>query len=282
MRQIDVKQIIDLIEKLCIEACYTLPDDILKGLGAAAVEEASPLGRETLEKLMENCRIAVEDNVPVCQDTGMAVIFVELGQFVALTGGDYTEAIHEGVRRGYRMLRASVVADPLRRENTGDNTPAVIHTEIVPGEEVRIILMPKGFGSENMSAACMFPPSATAEDVLGFIVESVAKAGSNPCPPVIIGVGLGGTLDSAAVAAKKALLRPVGEFSGDAFYADLEREGLRRVNALGIGPQGFGGSITALSLAISPLPTHIAGMPCVIAIGCHAARRACGTVTFDK
>ena len=212
--------------------------------------------------------------MPICQDTGMACVFIEIGQDVHLTGGNLYDAVNEGVRAGYRdgYLRKSVVKDPVRRGNTGDNTPAMIYTDIVDGENIRITVAPKGFGSENMSAIRMFKPSAGIEGIKDFIIETVENAGPNPCPPMVIGVGIGGTFDKAALLAKKALLRPLGSHNDDEYYAELETEMLEKINALGIGPQGFGGRTTALGLNIETLPTHIAGMPCAININCHVTR----------
>ena len=224
--------------------------------------------------MIENYEIADREHVPVCQDTGMACVFLEIGQDVHLTGGDLREAVDEGVRRGYEKgyLRKSVVKDPVRRGNTGDNTPAMLYTEIVPGEQIRITVAPKGFGSENMSAIRMFKPSAGLEGIKDFIIETVENAGPNPCPPMVVGVGIGGTFDKAALLAKKALLRPLDSSHPDPFYAELEQEMLQKINKLGIGPQGFGGRTTALGLNIETMPTHIAGMPCAINISCHVTR----------
>lgn len=274
MREIEVSKLTDLVERLCIDANTHLPNDVKCAIQNCRACEDSEIARNILDNIIENYGIADNENVPICQDTGMACVFVEIGQDVHFTGGDFNEAIHEGVRRGYTngYLRKSVVKDPVRRGNTGDNTPAMIYTEIVPGEKVTVTLAPKGFGSENMSAIRMFKPSAGLQGIKDFILETVETAGPNPCPPMVIGVGIGGTFDKCALLAKKALLRPVDSENPDPFYADLEKEMLEKVNALGIGPQGFGGRTTAIGLNIETLPTHIAGMPCAININCHVTR----------
>ena len=274
MREIEVSKLTDLVERLCIDANTHLPNDVKCAIQNCRACEDSEIARNILDNIIENYGIADNENVPICQDTGMACVFVEIGQDVHFTGGDFNEAIHEGVRRGYTngYLRKSVVKDPVRRGNTGDNTPAMIYTEIVPGEKVTVTLAPKGFGSENMSAIRMFKPSAGLQGIKDFILETVEAAGPNPCPPMVIGVGIGGTFDKCALLAKKALLRPVDSENPDPFYADLEKEMLEKVNALGIGPQGFGGRTTAIGLNIETLPTHIAGMPCAININCHVTR----------
>ena len=230
--------------------------------------------------MIRNCRLACDQEVPICQDTGTAVIFASVGQDVHLVGGAFEDAVNEGVRQGYTdgYLRKSIVSDPLRRVNTNDNTPAVVHTRLVPGEEIEIIVAPKGGGSENMSALKMFTPAATRDQIVAYIADTVIAAGSNPCPPVIIGVGLGGTADKASELAKKALLRPVDVHSADEFYAEMERDILERVNKSGVGPQGLGGTVTALACAIEPYPTHIASLPCAISIGCHITRHAAGRI----
>jgi len=276
MRFLSCNEITEAVSELCIRANTILPSDVRSLIGSAELTEKSPAGREVLRDLRENYMLAEKERLPICQDTGMAVVFAELGQDLHITDGDFEDAINEGVRRGYEkgFLRKSVVKDPLRRENTGDNTPAVIHTRIVSGERLKLILAPKGFGSENMSAVKMFLPSCTADEILDFIVETVDKAGSNPCPPVILGVGLGGTLDYAALIAKKALTRPTDRRNEDPFYATLEEKALKRINALGLGPQGFGGTTTALAVNIEAYPTHIAGLPCVVNVGCHVTRHA--------
>ena len=227
-----------------------------------------------LDQIIENFEIAEKEEVPICQDTGMACVFLEIGQEVHITGGALQEAVDEGVRRGYEKgyLRKSVVKDPIRRGNTGDNTPAMLYTEIVPGDRIRITVAPKGFGSENMSAVRMLKPSAGLPGIEDFILEAVETAGPNPCPPVVVGVGIGGTFDKAALLAKKALMRPLNTSHPDPFYAKLERELLEKINAFGIGPQGFGGRTTALGLNIETMPTHIAGMPCAVNMSCHVTR----------
>lgn len=276
MREISYSAIAEAVRDLCIEANTALPGDLCAALRRAAEEERSPVGRAILGDLVENFTLAAERRLPICQDTGMAVVFAELGQEVHVTGGLLRDAVNAGVAAGYAAghLRCSVVADPLRRVNTGDNTPAVLHLELTEGDGLKLTVAPKGFGSQNMTALRMFTPSATAEDIADFVVETVSRAGSNPCPPIVVGVGLGGTSETAALLAKKALLLPVGAHSADPFYAELEERTLNRVNALGIGPQGLGGSITALSLRILPWPTHIAGLPCAVDLGCNVTRHA--------
>lgn len=274
MREIQVSTITEAVQQLCIDANYHLPEDVKCAIeGCRACEDGS-IACGILDKIIENYQIANKENVPICQDTGMACVFLEIGQDVHLVGGDLTEAVNEGVRRGYAdgYLRKSVVADPVRRGNTGDNTPAMIYTEIVPGENVKITVGPKGFGSENMSAVRMFKPSAGLQGIKDFILETVENAGPNPCPPIVVGVGIGGTFDKAALLAKKAIMRPLDSHHPDPFYAQLEEEMLQKVNELGIGPQGFGGKTTAIGLNIETLPTHIAGMPCAININCHVTR----------
>ncbi|HZK84403.1 MAG TPA: fumarate hydratase [Desulfosporosinus sp.] len=274
MKELLVEEIISAVEKLCIEANYDLGSDIMKGFQKALKEERSPLGIEVLERLIENAEIAHQERVPMCQDTGMAVFFVELGQDLHVVGGSLTEAINEGVRRGYERgyLRKSVVKDPFERVNTGDNTPAVIHYDIVPGKALHLIVAPKGFGSENMGGLKMCKPSEGLEGAMQFVVDTVDRAGGNPCPPIIVGVGVGGTMEKATLLAKKSLLREVGSHNQDERLAKIEVELLDRVNRLGIGPQGFGGLTTALAVNLEVYPTHIAGMPVAVNIGCHATR----------
>lgn len=274
MREINAEKITEVIERLCIEANQVLPEDVKEAIGKCRACEDGEIARQILDNIIDNYRIAQEEQVPICQDTGMACVFLEIGQDVHITGGDLTEAVNEGVRRGYEKgyLRKSVVKDPVRRGNTGDNTPAMLYTEIVPGEQLKITVGPKGFGSENMSAIRMFKPSAGLQGIKDFILETVEAAGPNPCPPMIVGVGIGGTFDKAALLAKKALMRPVDSENPDPFYADLEKEMLEIINELGIGPQGFGGRTTAIGLNIETMPTHIAGMPCAINISCHVTR----------
>lgn len=276
MRFLSCNEITEAVAELCITANTVLPSDVRSLIDIAEQSEKSPAGREVLRDLHENYILAERERLPICQDTGMAVVFAELGQDLHITNGDFEDAINEGVRRGYDkgFLRKSVVKDPLRRENTLDNTPAVIHTRLVSGEHLKLVVAPKGFGSENMSAVKMFLPSCTADEILDFIVETVDKAGSNPCPPIILGVGLGGTLDYAALIAKKALTRPTDRRNADPFYAELEEKALKRINSLGLGPQGFGGTNTALAVNIEAYPTHIAGLPCVVNVGCHVTRHA--------
>lgn len=276
MRELDVKIITETVARLCIEANQTLPKDVKAALEASRKEESWGIATEILDKIRENYTIAETEQVPICQDTGMACVFLELGQDLHIVGGDLYEAINEGVRIGYDKgyLRKSVVADPVRRGNTGDNTPAMINVEIVPGEQLGITVGPKGFGSENMSRISMFKPSAGIEGIKDFVIETVKLAGPNPCPPIVVGVGIGGTFDKAALIAKKALMRPLDVRHPDPYYADLERELLNRINSLGIGPQGFGGKTTAIGLNIETLPTHIAGMPCAVNISCHVTRHA--------
>jgi fumarate hydratase subunit alpha len=276
MREISCQSITETVAELCVRANTVLPQGVRTLIDAAEKSEQSPAGRAVLRDLRENYRLAETEGLPICQDTGLAVVFAELGQDAHITGGDFEDAVNTGVRAGYEkgFLRKSVVRDPLRRENTGDNTPAVLHTRLVPGDRLRLTVAPKGFGSENMSAVKLFLPSCTEKDILDFIVETVHKAGSNPCPPVILGVGLGGTLEQAALIAKYALLRPADEPHSDPFYAALEKKALARVNALGLGPQGFGGTTTALAVKIEARPTHIAGLPCVVNVGCHVTRHA--------
>lgn len=274
MREIQCSKITEVIRKLCIEANEHLPEDVKCAIKTARKEEDGEIAKGILDNIIENYEIADCENVPICQDTGMAVVFMEIGQDVHITGGDLTECVNEGVRQGYTdgYLRKSVVKDPIRRGNTGDNTPAILYTEIVPGEQIKITVGPKGFGSENMSRIMMFKPSAGLEGIKDFIIETVKFAGPNPCPPMVVGVGIGGTFDRCALLAKKALMRPLGSSNKDPFYADLEKELLLKINSLGIGPQGLGGRTTAIGLNIETFPTHIAGMPCAVNINCHVTR----------
>ena len=274
MREINVQQIIDTVEKLCIDANTHLPSDVKCAIKNCRACEDGKIAQGVLDNIIENFEIADNENVPICQDTGMACVFLEIGQDVHIVGGDLTDAINEGVRRGYTngYLRKSVVGDPVRRGNTGDNTPAMIYTEIVPGENLKITLGPKGFGSENMSAIRMFKPSAGLQGIKDFIIETVEAAGPNPCPPIVVGVGIGGTFDKAALLAKKAIMRPIDSSHPDPYYADLEKEMLEKINQLGIGPQGFGGRTTALAVNIEKFPTHIAGLPVAVNINCHVTR----------
>lgn len=276
MRELDVSVIRDTVARLCVAANTRLPEDVKKAIDEFRSKEDWAIAKGVLENIVENYKIADSENVPICQDTGMACVFLEVGQEVHFVGGGLYDAVNEGVRRGYTdgYLRKSVVADPVRRGNTGDNTPAVVYTDIVPGDKVKITVGPKGFGSENMSAIKMLKPSDGLEGIKKFILDTVEAAGPNPCPPMVVGVGIGGTFDKAAYLAKKALMRPLDVRNPDPYYADLEGELLGKINALGIGPQGFGGLTTALGLNIEVLPTHIAGMPCAVNIGCHATRHA--------
>jgi len=273
MRELQAVDVTDAVRRMCVTANCSLPEDIRRCIEASLKREEWPSAKETLERIIENYNIAEHDKVPICQDTGVTCVFVELGQDVRVMG-DISEAIHEGVRLGSRegYLRASLVADPLRRANTGDNTPAIIYYDIVPGDGCRITVAPKGFGSENMSRIAMLLPSGGRSSVREFVLQVVEEAGPNPCPPIIVGVGLGGTFDKAALLAKKALLRPVDDMHPDPFYATFEEELLESVNALGIGPQGFGGRTTALAVKVCSMATHIAGLPVAVNINCHAAR----------
>ena len=274
MREIKASTITDVIERLCMEANQVLPQDIKDAISTCRSQEDGDIACGILDNIIETYQIAENEQGPICQDTGMACVFLEIGQDVHITDGDLTEAVNEGVRRGYTKgyLRKSVVKDPVRRGNTGDNTPAMLYTEIVPGEQIKVTVGPKGFGSENMSAIRMFKPSAGIQGIKDFIIETVETAGPNPCPPMVVGVGIGGTFDKAALLAKKALMRPVDTSNPDPYYADLEKEMLQKINELGIGPQGFGGRTTAIGLNIETMPTHIAGMPCAINISCHVTR----------
>lgn len=276
MRELDSEAVVNAVERLCTEANYYLNDDIMQALQRGMNEEISSTGRNVLAQLVENAGIARDKAMAICQDTGMAVVFVEIGQEVHIIGRNITDAINEGVRRGYKKgyLRNSVVGDPLERLNTGDNTPAVIHYDIAAGDRVRIIVAPKGFGSENMSGVKMLKPSDGLEGVKSYILEVVDKAGPNPCPPIVVGVGIGGTMEKAALLAKKALLRPINERNKKENICKLEQEMLEAINNTGIGPAGLGGKITALGVNIESYPTHIAGLPVAVNISCHATRHA--------
>ncbi len=276
MRDIAAAAIEQAVRDLCIEANRHLPGDIRRAVQEAAGRESMPLARDIMRDLEENLDAADELCLPVCQDTGMAVVFARLGQEAHITGGLLRDAVNRGVARGYTegLLRCSVVKDPLRRVNTGDNTPAVLHVELVEGDRLELTVAPKGFGSENMSRIFMLTPAADRERVLGCIVQAAREAGSNPCPPMVLGVGIGGDFELCAALAKQALCRPLDRPNPDPYYAEMERDALASVNALGIGPQGFGGATTCLGVAIETYPTHIAGLPVAVNVGCHVTRHA--------
>lgn len=276
IRTINIKEITTNTKEMCIEANHFLSEDMERAMKQAEKTEQSPLGKQILEQLEENLQIAADDMIPICQDTGMAVIFLEIGQDVHLQGGSLEDAVNEGVRQGYveGFLRKSVVKDPLIRENTKDNTPAVIHYKIVEGSKVKIKVAPKGFGSENMSRVFMLKPADGIEGVKNAILTAVRDAGSNACPPMVVGVGIGGTFEKCAIMAKHALTRNLNEHSEIPYVADLEEEMLKRINGLGIGPGGLGGTVTALSVNVETYPTHIAGLPVAINICCHVNRHA--------
>ncbi len=276
IREIPVHQISRNICQMCIEANISLSSDMQKGLARAGKEEISPLGKKVLEQLEENLEIAGQEQIPICQDTGMAVVFLEVGQDVHLIDGDLREAVNEGVRRGYRegYLRKSVVRDPILRENTGDNTPAVLYVKLVPGDQIKITLAPKGFGSENMSRIFMLKPADGLDGVREAILAAVREAGPNACPPMVVGVGIGGTFEKCALMAKEALTRDLDSSSEIPWVADLEREMLAKINGLGIGPGGLGGRVTAMGVNINTYPTHIAGLPVAVNICCHVNRHA--------
>ncbi|MCI8894572.1 MAG: fumarate hydratase [Lachnospiraceae bacterium] len=280
IRTIQAKEITEHIKEMCIEANHFLTQDMEGALKNAVSKEKSPVGKKILGQLADNLRIAGEEMIPICQDTGMAVVFFEMGQEVHVDGGSVEEAIHEGVRQGYQegYLRKSVVGDPLIRENTRDNTPAVIHYSIVPGDQIRITLAPKGFGSENMSRIFMLKPADGVEGVKNAILTAVADAGPNACPPMVVGVGIGGTFEKAALLAKQALTREAGSHSGISHIKELEEELLERINGLGIGPGGLGGTTTALAVNINTYATHIAGLPVAVNICCHVNRHAVRTI----
>ena len=274
MREIKAEQITEAVARLSMEANYVLEDDVQTALEQAFEREESPAGKEVLRQILENSGIAREEKMPICQDTGFTVIFAELGQEATITGGGFEDAINEGVRRGYTdgYLRKSVLADPVRGGNTGDNTPAIIHLRLVPGDTLRLWIVPKGGGSENMSRVAMMKPADGIEGVKRFVVENVRQASGNPCPPIVVGVGIGGTFEMCAQVAKKALLRPIGSVHPDPFYAEVERDLLKLVNETGVGPMGFGGKVTALAVHIEAFPRHIATFPVAMNINCHAAR----------
>lgn len=276
MREIDVKEITKAVSQLFQEACYYLPEDVLNALKQARQTEESPIGCNVLDKIIENVDISAKEQIPICGDTGVAVVFLEIGQDIHIVGGDIYCAINEGVRQGYAegYLRKSMVSQPFSaRTNTGDNTPAVIHTTIVPGDKLKIIALPKGAGSENMARLAMLSPAMGRQGVIDFVVNAVDKAGSNPCPPHIVGVGIGGTVEKTIILAKRALLRRVGEPNPDAEVAELETEILERVNRLGIGPAGYGGRATALAVHVEVFPSHIASLPVAVNIQCWCARQ---------
>jgi fumarate hydratase subunit alpha len=277
MRTLSCSTVIGAVKKLCIEAATKLPDDVVAALERAVEDEKSPRGKEILRQCLENARLAACGRDPVCQDTGTAVYFVEIGAGVSVSGGTLAGAINEGTRQGYRegFLRTSIAADPLfERRNTGDNTPAVVHIDVVEGDAVKIVLLPKGAGCENCSALAMLKPADGPDAIAEFAAGTVVRCGAGPCPPVIVGVGIGGTAETAALIAKKALVRPVGRSHADPRYAGLERRILEMINASGVGPQGLGGTVTALAVHIEESPCHIASLPVAVNINCHAARKA--------
>ncbi len=279
MREINTTQIKDQIKELFLKANYHIDQELRQRLEEALSEETSSIGKSVLQMIIENNKIASKEEIAICQDTGLAVVFVELGQQVCIVGGDFTEAVNQGVKEAYEegYLRKSVVDDPVfERKNTKTNTPAIIYTEIVPGDKIKFTVMPKGFGSENMSALAMLTPADGAAGIVHFIVETVRKAGPNPCPPTILGVGIGGTAEQAMLMAKKAIARKIGRANPNEKYAAMEKEALEKINNLGIGPAGLGGRTTTLAVHIDYLPTHIAGMPVAVNVCCHAARHAEG------
>lgn len=273
-KEIPYQKIVDTVAQLSIDANCLIGDDIINAFKNGLKIEESPTGKDILNQLIENAEIARKEMIPACQDTGFAVVFLEVGSGVKITGGELFDAINAGVSKGYKegFLRKSIVSDPLRRKNTGDNTPAVIHTEIVPGDNLKITVAPKGGGSENMSEVKMLTPAAGAEGIKNFVVDRVLRSKANPCPPVLVGVGIGGTFEKVAYLAKKALLRDIGSVHADPFYAEMEKDLLERINKTGIGPQGFGGRVTALAVFIETYPCHIASLPAAVNINCHAAR----------
>jgi len=281
MNKVKSIKIKDKVKELFLKANYHINQDLMKLLQQSKSKETSPIGKYILQMIIENNKIASREEVPICQDTGLAVVFVDVGQEVHLVDGDFTEAINQGVREAYQegYLRKSVVDDPVfERKNTKTNTPAIIYTDIVSGDKIKLLVIPKGFGSENMSTLGMLKPTDGPEGIVNFVVETVKKAGPNPCPPTIIGVGVGGTADKAMVIAKKAIARKIGSHNKKAKYEAMEKEALRRINNLGIGPAGLGGNITSLAVHIDYLPTHIAGMPVAVNVCCHAARYAEGII----
>lgn len=273
LREISVEDIKNTVKRLCIEANTILEDDMIEALNMASEKEESPVGKDIFRQLLENAKIAREQGIPLCQDTGMAVVFIEMGQDIHIVGGDLNESINEGVRQGYREghLRASSL-DPLIRKNFGDNTPAIIHLEVVPGNSLKVIVVPKGFGGENMSRIALLTPALGIDGIKKFVTRTVEEAGANSCPPGIVGVGIGGTLEKAAIIAKKSLLRPIGQRHPEPDIAKLEEELLEEINALGVGPQGLGGIITALDVHIETYPTHIGGLPVAVNLQCNCHR----------
>ncbi len=280
MREIDVSSVRQLVKELCIKANLYLPKDMENCIRKCAQLERSPVGKNVFGDIIDNINVAREQTIPICQDTGMAIIFMEVGQDVHFVGGDINEALNEGVSQGYieGRLRCSIVSDPLERVNTGDNTPPVVHLKFVSGDKVKITVAPKGFGSENMSQLKMMTPSVTQDEIVDWVVGAVAKAGSNPCPPIVIGVGIGGDFEKCAYLAKKALCRDVTVRNPKPLYAQLEAKMLEKINRLGIGPQGFGGTQTCLAVNIEQAPTHIAGLPVSVNVGCHVTRHASGEI----
>ena len=276
MREVNVNEIINTVKELCIKANKVLPDDLADCIKCGLDNETKELPKSIMGDIVKNLDCAAELDIPICQDTGMAIVFAEIGQDVHIVGGGFEEAVNEGVSRGYTegLLRKSVVLDPLERVNTNDNTPAVIHTRLVPGDKITLTVAPKGFGSENMSRIKMFTPSATKEDIMDFVIETVIIAGGNPCPPIVLGVGIGGSFEQCAYLAKKALCRFVSVRNEKPLYAEMEKELLKRVNETNVGPQGFGGKTTALAVNIETAPTHIAGLPVAVNVGCHVTRHA--------
>ena len=280
MREIDVSSVRQLVKELCIKANLYLPKDMENCIRKCAQLERSPVGKNVFGDIIDNINVAREQTIPICQDTGMAIIFMEVGQDVHFVGGDINEALNDGVSQGYieGRLRCSIVSDPLERVNTGDNTPPVVHLKFVSGDKVKITVAPKGFGSENMSQLKMMTPSVTQDEIVDWVVGAVAKAGSNPCPPIVIGVGIGGDFEKCAYLAKKALCRDVTVRNPKPLYAQLEAKMLEKINRLGIGPQGFGGTQTCLAVNIEQAPTHIAGLPVSVNVGCHVTRHASGEI----
>lgn len=280
MREINVSEIENIISKLCIKANLYLQEDLEQCIKCSQNLEKSPVGKEVFTDIIENIKVARDEKIAICQDTGMAVIFAEIGQEVHIVGGSFEDAVNSGVAKGYDEgnLRLSIVSDPLERVNTNNNTPAVIHTRIVPGDKIKFMVSPKGFGSENMSQLKMMTPSATPDEIVDYVVEVISGAGSNPCPPIVVGVGIGGDFEKCAYMAKKALCRSVSQRNPKKLYSDMEEKMLEKINKLGIGPQGFGGTVTALCVNIEQYPTHIAGLPVAVNVGCHVTRHAEGEI----